>query len=234
MVIASTPRLLIGEGSFTSGYGDGPVAGLLAALIWLLWRSDHAAMRGWLPLLTIVGAALAATKQEGAMAVLVAAVVCARYGRDVASLWIAGPAMALAARLAGMDHERGRAGRHGLRVARHRHVSGAARADRDGLPVRVREYTYMGTFVAGPAILILLRRRTLPGPEMIILIIVSAVSALAFVCSDWQDVSMHLHVTVPRLIAAMVPSMVVACFGAGSPRARGLKSPKRRLLAPDR
>ena len=66
------------------------------------------------------------------------------------------------------------------------------------------------------AILLLLRRRTLPDPEMVTLIIVLAVSALAFVGSDWPDVSMHLHVTVPRLTAAMVPSIVVACFGSGS------------------
>jgi len=216
VVVASAPRLLIGEGSFTSGYGDGPVAGLLAALIWLLWRSDHAAARAWWPLITIVAAALAATKQEGVIAVLIAAVVCARHGRDWRRLWFAAPAMLLAlgwqawiviaGAPAGMAYEW-----HGVTttVARLGPIANAYLSEFTNIP-------RWGFLWMGLTLLLLSRRRMLPGPEMMILIITSTVSALAFVGSDWPDVSMHLNVTVPRLIAAIVPSIVVACFSARS------------------
>ena len=96
LVVASAPRLLIGEGSFTSGYGDGPLAGVLAALVWIVWRSDHAATRAWHPLLAILALALAWTKQEGAMAVVVAGAACAWQGRSLSRMSFAWPALVAA------------------------------------------------------------------------------------------------------------------------------------------
>ena len=216
MVIASAPRLLIGEGSFTSGYGDGPVAGLLAALIWLLWRSDHAAARAWWPLLAIVAAALAATKQEGSVAVLGAAVVCARYGREWRRICFAGPALALA--LGWQAWTIGAGASSGMAYEWHGVATSVARL-RPIVTSYLSEFANIRTWgVLWPSLTLLavLQRRTLPGPETVIVIAASAVSALAFVGSDWPDVSMHLNVTVPRLTGAIVPSIVVACFGAGS------------------
>jgi len=216
MVVASAPRLLIGEGSFTSGYADGPVAGLLAALMWLLWRSDHGARREWVPLLTVIAAALAATKQEGAVAVVVAAAVCARYGRDWRRLAFAAPAALLAlgwqawtvhaGAPAGMAYEW-----RGIEASVARLVPIAT--------AYLEEFGNVGRWGLlwpGLTLVAFLRRRALPAPEMIALILASAVSALAFVLSDWPQVSMHLNVTVPRLTAAVVPSIVVVCFSASS------------------
>ena len=214
VVIAATPRLLVGEGSFTSGYADGPMAGLLAGLLWLLWRSDHAAVRQWWPLLTTVGAALAATKQEGAVAVVVAAVVCAQQGRDWRRIGFAGPAIGLAIGWQAWAIRAGAAS--GMAYEWHGAVATATRLGPIGAAYlsEFAKVTTWGLLWPGLCLLILLRRRTLPGPEMATLVVVAAVSALAFVFSDWPDVSMHLNVTVPRLIGTIVPSVVVVCFGA--------------------
>lgn len=214
VVVASTPRLLIGEGSFTSGYGDGPVAGLLAALIWLLWRSDEAGRREWMPLLALVAAALAATKQEGAVAVVVAASVCAWHGRDCRRLRFATLGVLLALGWQVWTFHAGAPGAMayewlGLRasLARLAPIATAYLSE-------FANVARWGLLWPGLTLLGWLRRRSLPVAETSILVLATTISALAFVTSDWPDVSMHLNVTVPRLIAAVVPSIVVVCFSA--------------------
>jgi hypothetical protein len=213
-VVASAPRLLIGEGSFTSGYGDGPMAGLLAALIWLLWRSGEAGRREWVPLIAMVAAALAATKQEGAAAVAVAAAVCAGHGRDWRRLAFAVPAVLLALGWQGWTW---RAGAPGGMAYEWRGAGPSLARLAPIATAYLAEFTNVarwGLLWPGLTLLGLLRRPHLPAPEVTMVILASTVSALAFVGSDWPEVSMHLNVTVPRLIASVVPSIVVVCFGA--------------------
>lgn len=220
VVLATTPRLLVGEGSYTSGYADGPLAGGLAALLWIVWRSDDDEAGAWQPLLVTLAVLVACTKQEGLVAVAVAGAMSAwRAGR-----WSRGafavPAIAVAlgwqawaawhGAPTGMAYEwpglSGAVGRVGP-------IVGAYVGE--GLDVGV-----WGGLWPGLAILLWAQRKSVAIAPLAILATTSFFGALAFVWSDWPSVSLHLNVTVPRLIAATAPSMMVVACGAGS-------SPKR-------
>ena len=152
MVVASTPRLLIGEGSFTSGYGDGPLAGLLAALVWLLWRSDQAADARGCRCWRSSRAALACDQAGRRRWPSWSRPSCVRgTGGSGAGSVFAGPAWRCS-RLAGVDH--GAGAPSGMAYEWHGVATSLARLGPivDGLPVRVGRCPHVGTFVAGLAV----------------------------------------------------------------------------------
>jgi hypothetical protein len=226
LVVASAPRLLIGEGSFTSGYGDGPLAGLLAALVWVVWRSDRAATRAWQPLLAILALALAWTKQEGAMAVLVAGAACAWRGRAVSRMSFAGPALVAAGAWQAW------VAAHGAATHMAYEWPGAGQAVGRVGPI-VSAYAAMfvdvrswGLLWPGLGVLLVTQRNRLRSSPAAIVAVTAGISAIAFVWSDWPDVRAHLAVTVPRLGIGLVPALVVLALGADDTRAATLRQPQ--------
>lgn len=218
IVVASMPRLLIGEGSFTSGYGDGPMAGALVAFVWLAGRSRYGATPGWQPLLAVVGVVLAATKQEGLVAVLSGALVvawCASHRQAVRArvgfLW---PALAVSLAWQAWTIA------HGAPAGMAYEWPGLAGAWQRLFPIvrayarEVTDVSTWGLFWPAMGTILLSRARDDGRRALAIVGLAACVSACAFVWSDWPDVALHLQVTVPRLIACSVPSLVVVAFGA--------------------
>jgi len=219
VILATMPRLLIGEGSLTSGYGDGPFAALLAALTWIVWRCDAGDVDGaWGPLLALLALAIVCTKQEGLVAVLAAAAAQAWIGARSGQWWsrisFAFPALGAAitwhAWTAWHGAPSGMAYEWPGAVAALARIGPIATAyGSEWLDVRT-----WGVFWPGVTIVLWIHRTSLPNAPLVMLVTLTFFGALAFVWSDWPSVSMHLHVTVPRLTAATVPSIVVLAFGA--------------------
>jgi hypothetical protein len=215
LVIASAPRLLIGEGSLTSGYADGPLAALLAGSVWTAWRSEWGRDPAFGPLLAVLAAALAWTKQEGVVAVLLIAAACAWQGRYWTRGLFALPALLLTAVWQGWIAWQGApsgmayawpglpeaTGRLGL-------IANAYAAQ--ALDTRTWGLLWPGllamvTYTWGPD-------RRLP---MLVLGGTLVTGALAFTLSVWPDVSAHLDVTVPRQLIQLAPLLAIAAFASG-------------------
>lgn len=225
LVIAATPRLLIGEGSYTSGYADGPLAGLLAALVWTIWRSGHGAAREWYSLLAAIGIALAWTKQEGLVAVLVAGAMCAWRGRSLWRSAFAWPALVVGAAWQGWTSVQGAPA--GMAYA----WPGASQAVARIGPILCAYTTVIsdvrtwGLLWPGLGALLVVQRRQLASSPAAIVAVTATSGALAFVWSGWPDVGAHLQVTVPRLGVGLVPVLVVLALGADDARAATLRQP---------
>ena len=214
-VLASAPRLLVGEGSLTSGYADGPLAGLLAATVWIAWRSEWGRERAFQPLLAVLATALAWTKQEGVVSVLVLALACVLHGRHWSRSLFAMPALLLAASWQAWSVWHGAPS--GMAYAWPGAIEAAARI---GLIVRAYGAEALDTRTWGllwPGLLAALgltwtRDRRLP-----VLVLVGGLVAggLAFTLSGWADVAEHLRVTVPRQYIQAAPLLALLAFAAG-------------------
>ncbi len=216
VLLAAAPRLWIGEGSYTSGYADGPLAGLLAALVWVAWRRDESSHAATLWLVGVLAAALAWTKQEGVVASVVAAAVCAWWGHGRMALAIAGPAIAVAGAwhawiltvggVTGMAYEWRGIGEAARRIG----PIGTAYA------TTLSDVRTWGLLWPGLAAAVLLHPHSRLRLPLTIVLGTAGAGALAFVWSDWPDVREHLAVTVPRLAAGLAPSLVlIATAGKG-------------------
>jgi hypothetical protein len=64
-LVVSTPRMLVGEGSLTSGYADIPYALAYLAAGFVAWRARWGADPRWTPLLAVLVTILPWVKQEG-------------------------------------------------------------------------------------------------------------------------------------------------------------------------
>jgi hypothetical protein len=216
LVIGTAPRMLIGEGSFTSGYADGPVAGLLAALAWIAWRSDWGRAPGWQPLLACLAASLAWTKQEGLVGVLAVAVACAWRTRALSALAWAVPAVTIAGAWPAWATWHGAPAAMaytwpGVRPA----VSRVPAIAQAYLEEAARFRTW-GLLWPGLATAVVLGRA--PGTWLPLLVTLGVIGmgAAAFVVSAWPDLAMHLQVTVPRLGVQVAPLLAITAFAAGT------------------
>jgi hypothetical protein len=212
VMVAAAPRLLIGEGSYTSGYADGPLAGLVAALVWLVWRDQDDSTRGWWPLAAIVAVAVVWTKQEGVIAAIAAGATCAWQRRSVRPLAVAAPALIVAGAWQAWAATRGA-------------VTGMAYAW-PGIELALARWPVVfgvyaetwadlqtwGVLWPSLAALIAAQRRQLPAAVAIVAATACA-GALAFLTSGWPDVRSHLLVTVPRLHVALAASLVLIALG---------------------
>lgn len=217
LVMATAPRLLVGEGSLTSGYADGPVAGLLAATWWVASRSGWGVDPRWTSLLAVLATCLAWTKQEGVVAVIVVAAMC---------WWSAGRAGATrfavpAAGVATGWYLWARAGDAPTAMA-YTFVGLGAMVGR--LPVVAREYlcemvAWHTWGVLWPALIVLglagVRRHD--PRDVAVLAAIAATGGMAFLFSAWPDLEAHLQVTVGRQLVQLVPASVVLTF-SGSQR----------------
>lgn len=214
LVVATSPRLLVGEGSLTSGYADGPMAALLAALLWIAARSNWGRDRTWRALLVCAAICLAWTKQEGAVAVAVVAGTCVVAQRDrraglfavpglaVASLWqvstlVSGAPTTMAYTFVGL----------GPTLQR--------------VPLIVRGYVgEMASFatwgVSWPAVAFVLvaRGRWIDPQHLVAVTLTTTIGAVAFLFSAWPDVAAHLQVTVGRQLVQALPAVVILAFGS--------------------
>ncbi|MGI8671305.1 MAG: hypothetical protein ACR2LU_01720 [Luteitalea sp.] len=214
LLLASAPRMLVGEGSLTSGFADGPAAGLLAALVWVAWRSDWGEDRRWQMLLAMLAAALVWTKQEGLVAVLGVALACGLPpGRRrqpmafalpavlVSVAWLV-TAVSLGAPI-GMAYEwPGLAGA----LARVPLIASAyVRA--------MADLSVWGLLWPAGALSALMASTGSSWRGWLVVAIVVAGGAVAFTCSAWPDVGSHLAVTAPRQLVQAVPVSLVLTFG---------------------
>jgi hypothetical protein len=218
LIVATTARLLVGEGGLTSGYADGPLAALLVALLWVARCSGWGAAREWLPLLAVIAAAAAWTKQEGLVAVLAIVLVVASRTprRPWSAVRVATPALLLAigwfAWTAIADAPVAMAyGWPGSAVA-------VAR-----VPVIVTAYVsemadvaVWGVLWPGLALLLLITR-AVRREETIVVAMVLATGAAAFVVSGWPDVGEHLAVTVPRQLIQVAPALITMSLADATP-----------------
>lgn len=204
LILATSPRLLVGEGSLTSGYADGPLAGLLLALVWIAWRSGWAAERAWQPMLAVIAAGLAWTKQEGVVTAVVVAAACAWSAGELRRAIFAVPAVVLGL------------GWHAWAVAGGAPASMAyawpGLAEALGrMPLVVRAYSMemadvrsWGLFWPLAGLGLCVRRSR----AVAVLVAVGGVGAAAFLWSGWPDVREHLVVTTPRLLLQIAPAAV--------------------------
>jgi hypothetical protein len=218
LIVATTARLLVGEGGLTSGYADGPLAALLVALLWVARCSVWGTARQWLPLLAVIAAAAAWTKQEGLVAVLAVVIVVAsrRPRRPWSAMHVATPALLivigwLAWTMIADAPVAMAYGWPGSAVAVSR------------LPVIVTAYVtemadvaVWGVLWPGLALLLLIAR-AFEREETIVVAIVLATGAAAFVMSGWPDVGEHLEVTVPRQLIQVAPTLIAMSLGHATP-----------------
>jgi hypothetical protein len=227
LLVSASPRLLIGEGSYTSGYADGPLAGLLATLVWLVWRDGDDDTFGWVPLAAVVAVAVAWTKQEGVIAALAAGAACAwqhrfRPGCDCRpplrvtarrALAIAAPALTLVVAWQVW------AGASGAATTMAYAWPGADQA-LARVPLIAGAYAETWTDVRtwgvlwpGLSALLIFQRHRLPVAPTAVVAAMAAAGALAFLVSGWPDVRAHLLVTTPRLLIGLVPAVLVIALG---------------------
>lgn len=209
LLVAGTSRLLVGDGSLTSGYGDGPVAGLLLALAWLAWRSDWGAERAWTPLMALVAVLLAWTKQEGLVAVLAVAIAIALRGERGTALRVGAPAVlvsvswaawaALAGAPTGIAYEW-----QGAEVVLGRIVPIVV-----AYGAEATDWPVWGAFwpaVTAGALWAARSGRT--WRVLAVVTVVAVTGASAFLLSDWPDIRAHLAVTVPRQLIQLAPTLI--------------------------
>ena len=219
VVLATEPRLLLGEGSFTSGYADGPMAGLIAAFVWTAWRSEWGARREWQPLLAILGACLAWTKQEGLVVVPVVALACAWGGHWRQSIF------AIAAALVAISWRAWLIAHAVPTVVAYAWPGAAAALARiptilwgylgEALDVRTWGPVWPGLTTA-----LAIDRTTGKVRPACTLLCITVAGAAAFMFSAWADVSMHLLVTSGRQLLQVLPSLAIVAFSADSDRQR--------------
>lgn len=225
LIIASAPRLLTGEGSLTSGYADGPLAGLLASTWWVAARSDWGRDARWTPLLVLLATCLAWTKQEGALAVTIVAVTCAWSARRASAAHFALPALAIA----GLWHLWVRV--NGAPATMAYAFAGVA-TTLERLPVvtlaYLREALAFATWGAlWPTLVALMLaggRRHDPRDVAVLAGIVGS-GGVAFLFSAWPDLAAHLQVTVGRQLVQVVPAAVILAFGGSKRHADAQESP---------
>lgn len=214
LVIATAPRLLVGEGSLTSGYADGPLAGLLAATWWVGSRSDWGGDRRWTSLLAVLAVCLAWTKQEGAVAVIVVAAMCGWSARRAAAVRFAVPAIGVAAAWYWWARASG-----APTAMAYAFVGFGATVDR--LPVVAREYlreigAWQTWGVLWPALIVMWLadvRRHDPR-DVVVLAAIVATGGIAFLFSAWPDLATHLQVTAGRQLVQLVPAAVILTSSA--------------------
>lgn len=218
LLLASTPRLLVGEGSVTSGYADGPVGGLLAALVWIAWRSKWGEHRQWYALLAVVAATLAWTKQEGTVAVAIAAVACAWRQREWTAGLFAAPALVLTATWQAWVTS------VGAPTTMAYAWPGTSTA-LDRLPIIARAYVdealhvrTWGLLWVGLVALQVQAWRTDARIGQMVVICGAMAGALVFCLSTWPEVAMHLQVTVPRQYIQIAPALALLGCSAVSSR----------------
>lgn len=215
LVLATAPRVLVGEGSVTSGYADGPMAALLAATVWTAWRAGWGRDRRFTYLLALLGVALAWTKQEGTAAVIVLAFGCVWSQRR----WTAGsfalPAMVLAAAWQVWTMAQGAP--TGMAYAWPGVWQAAARV----APIAgayIAEALDLGTWgvlwpgLCGALVCNWTRSHRMP---LAMLVAVGVIAAGAFTVSVWPDVHEHLRVTVPRQLVQLAALATLLAFSAG-------------------
>ena len=215
VVLASAPRVLVGEGGLTSGYADGPVAALLAATVWTAWRANWGGDGRFLPLLGTLAAALAWTKQEGAVAVAIVAVACMWRHRRLRTGSFALPAAALVATWqvwtiwqgapTGMAYAW-----PGMREAAAR-LGPIARAYLTEVP-DVRTWGLLWVGLGAAMAVTWTRAHRIP---LAILAGIVLAGAGAFTLSDWPDLEAHLEVTVPRQLMQIVALATILAFCEG-------------------
>ena len=224
LLLAAVPRLLIGEGSFGSGYADGPASGLLAALVWLAWRSGWGANRAWHPTLAVVAAGLVWTKQEGLAATVLVGFACATAGRGgwkrarfIGPAVVVGVAWQAWVRLQGGTATMAYAWPQdaGTWIARLLLIG-------QGYATEMLDVATWGLY--WPALLAAALYASARGgarPVMLVLGIVG-VGILALSFSAWPDLSEHVRVTAPRQLIQAVPALLMCCFALKDLRATPL------------
>ena len=225
LLVASAPRLLVGEGSLTSGYADGPVAGLLAALLWMAGRSGWGEDSRWRPLLAIVAFSLAWTKQEGAVAVTIVAAICMWHTRAARAATFAIPAWSATILWQLWTSA------HGSPTTMAYALTGVG-VVLSRMPLVLREYAReMGAWstwgVLWPALLLVVvaRARRIDGREMTALVSILVAGASAFLFSAWPDVVAHLQVTAGRQLVQIVPAATILALGGALHLPNGKESP---------
>ena len=230
LLLVTVPRLLVGEGSLTSGYADGPMAGLLAALLWIARRSDWGRQSEWQPMLAVVAAALAWTKQEGVVAVGLAALVFLVENRGrLAAVRFAWPALALAVgwqawvRYAGAPATMAYAwpGAGSL-------ITRSATVGR----VYLQEMLAVSTWgLLWPAlwfgVLRGVTRRSWQSPALIVATLVAGAAGLTL--SHWPDVAEHARVTVPRQLIHGIPALAILLCTSQLRPSGHISLPRKRL-----
>ncbi len=218
LLLASTPRLLVGEGSVTSGYADGPAGGLLAALVWIAWRSRWGEHRQWHMLLAVIAATLAWTKQEGTLAVAIAAVACAWRQREWTAGLFAAPALVLTATWQAWVTS------VGAPTTMAYAWPGTSTA-LGRLPLIARAYVgeallvrTWGLLWVGLIALQVQAWRTDARIGQMVVICGAMAGALVFCLSTWPEVAMHLQVTVPRQYIQIAPALALLGCSAVSSR----------------
>lgn len=217
VTLATAPRLLVGEGSVTSGYADGPYAGVLACAVWLAWRSTWGADHRWHALLAVLLGALVFTKQEGVAATAVVLLVCAVRG-GVRHIGFGVPALALAAgwSLWTIQHDAAVVMAYawpGVRAVLLRVpvILGAYAAE--VLTVQVWGVLWPALACAAAACP---ARGSGPAWTMVAGVIASGMAA--FTCSAWPDLASHLAVTVPRQLIQVAPVAVILALSGNHAR----------------
>ncbi len=215
LVLATAPRLLVGEGSLTSGYADGPLAGLLAATVWVAWMSGWGADRRFVPVLAATALALAWTKQEGALAVVVVALACVAQGRAWRRAAFAVPALGLAIGWQAWTMWQGAPA-----AMVYAWPGLGAAAWRPALTARayVREMLDASTWgIFWPGLCVLAAAGWHPSRRVPLCIVAAVLlaGAAAFTLSTWIDLEAHLLVTVPRQLIQAAPTVAIVAFASG-------------------
>jgi hypothetical protein len=224
LVIATAPRLLAGEGSLTSGYADGPLAGLLGATWWIASQGDWGRDARWTPLLVVLAACLAWTKQEGAVDVVIIAMACAWSARRASAVRFALPALGIAV----LWHLWVRANHAPVTMA---YAFAGLATTFERIPVvglaYLRETTAWEAWGALWPTLVALWlagvRRHDPR-DVVVLAGVLTTGGIAFLFSAWPDLATHLQVTVGRQLVQVVPAAVILTFSGTQRRTNAQES----------
>ena len=229
LLVAATPRLIVGEGSFTSGFADGPFAGAALALLWLAWRSHWGTATEWQGLLVLIAATLTWTKQEGVVWVAIIGGVCALRGWRAARFAV--PALAIGigwhlwARAAGAPTTMAYAW-PAVTMVPTRLLTVVLAYVREALTPTTWGLFWpalaLGTLAGGGR-----RCWRFPG----LLLAALAAGATGLVCSAWGDLAEHARVTVPRQMIQTAPALIVYVCGLQFVRSETFSRQRGRLQA---
>lgn len=235
LVFATTPRLVVGEGSLTTGYADAPYGAAYLGAVLVTIRADWGRDERWWPLMIAATTVLPWIKQEGLVgAAILAGVVSWQTGRVSRLAPMFGPALAVHVLWAWQ------LARAGARLTQ-------ALAWPSLVVASQRLPTIAGAYVAAAAdsgwgltwiamgVCLVFTPKGSRGPAFLVLGLPVLAGGATFTLSTLPSLEEHLAVTAPRQLVQIAPLALALISGAAAKvrwrEQKGIKSADKKLPA---